>query len=81
MILVNFDEEKIITQKLPQVLYIHRIVVTIRTHSEPTQYCFIKLWADGCLSITQNDDVIDILLKENEKTSEQKGGKEEDKYL
>jgi len=47
----------------------------IRTHYEPTQYCFIKLGADGCLSITQNDDVIDILLIENEKSSEQKGGK------
>jgi len=59
-----------------QLSYIHRrIVVTIRTHSEP-QYCFIKLWADVvCLSITQNDDVIDMLLKENEKNTEKKGNK------
>jgi len=56
-----------------QLSYIHRrIVVTIRTHSEP-QYCFIKLWADVvCLSITQNDDVIDMLLKENEKQRRKK---------
>ena len=28
---------------------------------------------DGCLSITKNDDVIDILLTENENNSEKKG--------